>query len=156
MAKQTAKGSRIYIGGYDVLASETNWVKVGEVLNFGELGHVFEEIAVTPLDPGDTEYFKGARGTVEVPLSLVRDDAGDGQADLKAAAEDATADRDYNFKIEWGPEVVDSGAASPVSVFKAKAFSFTDNIGDVTNMIGANCRLRVKTGSIGFTAGVYV
>jgi hypothetical protein len=156
MSKFTAKGSRIYIGGTGALASEPAWVKIGDVLNIPAVGHVFEEIATTPLDPGDTEYFKGARGTEALTIEFNRDDASDGQSDLKDAAEDVTADRDYNFKIEWGPTLTDTGASSPVSVFKAKAMSFVDNVGTVSDMIRGSCNLRIKTGTIGFTAGVSV
>jgi hypothetical protein len=153
MPRVTAKGTRIYIGGFGSLTSEAAWTLIGDIVNFGEVSEFFQEVVYSTLE-GIEHYEKGAKASNPLNVEAIHDDADDGQNDLEAAAADETADRDYNFRVLVGPQPVGTGLAEGIIEFKAKVFSFGRVIGDNSGMVRVTAPMRVKVNSVTYTPAV--
>lgn len=146
MAVVQSAGTKIYIGGKEVSPqSETQWQLIGEVVNPGEFGRVYNLITHTSLDDRNVRKFKGSRNDGQLNMQLGRDPQDDGQADLISALDD---DSDYNFKIELPDDPGGTGNSPTTFLFQAKVMSYTTNIGDPDSIIGATCLLEIRSGSI--------
>lgn len=149
---QTAAGTKLYIGGTDVLASESAWVEVGEVVDIqGDIGKVFEEITHNPLGTRATEIFKGSYVVRVGPIMLAQNMSNAGQTAVSAALE---TDDDYNWRITQNDaDTTTSPDGDPTThEFKAKVMSFPSQIGSVNSIVGRSLTLGVKSDSYTLTA----
>lgn len=152
MGSQTAAGTRIYIGGTGDIASEAAWVEIGEVVNPGTFGRVYQNITHNPIGTRDTEKFKGSRNDGTMTLQLGQDMADAGQDALLDALD---SDDAYNIKVEQND--ADTSVSPPgdptTHTLKARVMSFEhDFSGGVDSIVGASVGLEVITGTLTTTA----
>jgi hypothetical protein len=153
MTVHTSAGTKIYIGGKGPLLDESAFQLIGEIVNPGEFGRVYEEIQHTSLDNRNVRKFKGSRNDGNMNMQLGRDPSDDGQADLIVALDD---DDDYNFKVELNDDPGGTGDSPTTILFKAKVMSYTTNIGDANSIVAATALLGIQSGTIVETAAIDV
>jgi len=134
-------GTRLYIGGTGALISESSWVEVGEVVDFGEYGKAYNLIPYNSVADRKTYKFKGSYNEGALTLQLGQDVTDAGQDDLRDALE---TDYEYNFKIEFDDAAATSGSTGTIDTFKALVMSFVTQIGNVESITGASCQIEIS------------
>lgn len=138
---KTAAGTKLYIGGTGALESESSWVEVGEIVDFGEYGKQYSLVTYNPIGSRKTHKFKGSYNNGQLALSLGQDLEDAGQAALLVALD---SDDEYNFKVEFDDEASTSGATPTTDIFKGVTMSFTTQVGSVDSIIGAACSIEIS------------
>lgn len=138
---RTAAGTKLYIGGTGALESESSWVEIGEIVDFGEYGKQYNLITHTPIGSRKTYKFKGSYNNGQLALSLGQDLEDVGQAALLVARD---SDDEYNFKVEFNDEAATSGSTPTTDVFKGVTMSFTTQVGSVDSIVGAACSIEIS------------
>lgn len=141
----TAAGSKISIGTTSGNLLVDTFTEIGAVVSIGNFGRVYDEIKFSQLSNRNVLKFKGQRDDGNIEMELGKDLSDAGQAAAEVALD---TDYDYNFKIELNDESSTSGSHPTYIFFQAKVMSFTTNIGSANNVVGANCMLAIKSGSI--------
>lgn len=140
MTVTTAAGTRLYVGGTDDLFSpEPAWIEVGEIVDYGEIGRIYELVTHNPVADRQTRKFKGSYNDGSMALQLGRDAEDAGQAVMLVALD---SDTPYNFRIDLNdtPE----GGNNPTEIrFKGLVMSFPFGIGSVNSIVGATVNLEV-------------
>lgn len=149
----TSLGSKLYIGGTGVLASENTWTEVGDISSIGEFGRTFQEVNFTALATGNVEKFKGAKNDGNAQLNLGRAPSDAGQAAMILARDDTDKTNRYNFKVELNDDPGSASGETPTTIkFKALVMGYTTNIGDANAVVQATATLGIITGTIVETA----
>jgi hypothetical protein len=138
---KTAAGAKLYIGGTGALNSESNWVEVGEIVDFGEYGKSYELVTHNPVGNRKTFKFKGSYNEGALALQLGQDTSDLGQAALLTARDSDSA---YNFKVELTDEAETSGATPTTDTFKGMVMNFTTQVGSVNSIVGAACNIEIS------------
>lgn len=122
--------------GYE--STDLVYSTVGEVVNYGEFGRVYNLVTHNPVATRGTQKFKGSfnEGAMELQLGLDTDDAG--QIIMKAAA---LSDNDYSFLV--------TTQNGDKYYFQAKVMGFRVNVGSVDQVTGAAATLEITTSSAG-------
>ena len=120
--------------GYNALSYTT----VGEVVNVGEFGRVYNLVTHNPVASRGTVKKKGSfnDGQLALQLGLDTDDAG--QIILKAAA---LSDNDYSFLV--------TDQKGDKYYFQAQVMGFKPSIGTVDQITAATCTLEITTSTAG-------
>ena len=108
---------------------------IGEVIDLGEFGRVYNLVTHNPLGTRGTTKLKGSfnEGTISMQVGLDTDDAG------QILAKSATlSDNDYSFEI-----MTQNGDKY---YFQAKVMSFTTALGGVDSVTGATISLELTSG----------
>lgn len=137
----TAAGSKLYIGGTGALISESSWVEVGEIVDFGEFGKQFNLVTHNPVGDRATYKFKGSYNNGSLAMQLGQDPTDAGQEDVLAALE---TDYEYNFKVELNDAPDVSGATNTIFTFKGIVMSYTTQIGSVDSIVGSACTIEIS------------
>jgi hypothetical protein len=143
---QTAAGSKLYIGGSNPTAdqtdldAETSWTEVGEITNIPEFGLSYGKIEHKPLADRATYKFKGSFDGGSVQLDMAEAPADAGQTALLAALVD---DGSYNFKIEYNDAPAGASATPTIRPFMGKVFSYRTNIGTTEGIIAARVLIEI-------------
>ncbi|WP_207479574.1 hypothetical protein [Arenibaculum pallidiluteum] len=146
MAVITSAGTKLYVAGAHTTADSVaeydalTWVEVGEVTNFGEFGASYAEITHVPVGTNITHKFKGTRNDGSLQLTLGRDPSDVGQADLVEALDSYDS---YDFKIELNDLPSGTGAKPTRFFFAGKVMSYTTNIGNGGQVVGANTTISI-------------
>lgn len=138
---KTAAGAKLYIGGTGALISESSWVEVGEIVDFGEYGKNYELVTHNPIGSRKTFKFKGSYNEGALALQLGQDASDAGQAALLLAL---ASDSAYNFKVELTDEAETSGATPTTDTFKGMVMSYTTQVGSVNSIVGAACNIEIS------------
>lgn len=148
MGYHTASGTKLFIGGKTATPSaETSWTEVGEVVEIGEYGRVYNKIEVKSLSTRGVRKAKGSFDDGKITLKLHADDPDDGQSALAAAVDEDAA---YNFKIEENDE---GATGHPTTTkFKALVMKMPKMIGSGDNVVDYTVDLEINSGSIVVTA----
>ena len=111
---------------------------IGEVVNAGEFGRMYNVIKHNPLATRSTVKKKGSydEGQINLQLGLDTDDAG--QILLKAAV---LSDNDYSFCV--------TTQSGDKYFFQAQAVSFKPNVGSVDQITAASALLEITSNSAG-------
>lgn len=122
--------------GYE--STDVVFSTVGEVVNFGEFGRVYNLVTHNPVATRGTQKFKGSfnEGSMELELGLDTDDAG--QVIMKAAA---LSDNDYSFLV--------TTQNGDKYYFQAKVMGFRVNVGSVDQITSASVTLELTLSSAG-------
>lgn len=105
---------------------------VGEVVDLGEFGRVYNLVSHNPLGDRRTVKRKGSFNDGTVNMTLARDSSDAGQALLQAAL---ASDSSYSFKV-----TIQDGT---VFYFSAQTMSYTAAIGTVDTIFGASVALEI-------------
>lgn len=145
MAVQTAAGTRIALTpstpatfdavGYGAL---NDYADLGEIVDAGSHGRVYQPIKHNPLGTRGTQKFKGSfdEGTKSIQMALDNDDAG------QAVARQALlSDDDYSFRVTYPDGSKD--------YFQAKVMSFQKQAATVDTVISASMDLEITTSKDG-------
>ena len=138
---RTAAGTKLYIGGTGALESESSWVEVGEIVDFGEYGKQYNLVTHNPIGSRKTYKFKGSYNNGQLALSLGQDLEDAGQEAVRDALD---SDNQYNFKVEFDDEADTSGATPTTDIFKGVVMSFTTQVGSVDSIVGAACSIEIS------------
>lgn len=140
MTVTTAAGTKLFIGGTgDLFSPEPPWVEVSEIVDFGEVGRIYELITHNPVSDRQTRKFKGSFNDGSMALQLGRDITNQGQSDLLDALD---SDTPHNFKIELNDQP--EGGMNPTTIrFKGLVMSFPFGIGSVNSIVSATVNLEV-------------
>lgn len=140
MSVTTAAGTRLYIGGTgDLFSPDPPWVEIAEIVDFGEIGRVYELITHNPVADRQTRKFKGSFNDGSMALQLGRDIEDAGQAALLVALD---SDTPHNFRIDLNDVPVGGGFATQIR-FKGLVMSFPFGIGSVNSIVSATVNLEV-------------
>jgi hypothetical protein len=122
--------------GYE--STDVVYSTVGEVVNFGEFGRVYNLVTHNPVATRGTQKFKGSfnEGAMELELGLDTDDAG--QVIMKAAA---LSDSDFSFLV--------TTQNGDKYYFQAKVMGFRVNVGSVDQITSASVTLELTVSSAG-------
>lgn len=144
MAINRTSGAKLYIGGTGAIGSESAWVEIGEVENYGEFGRVYNLVTFDSIGEERTQKLKGGYNEGALNLQLGRDPANDaGQEDMQAAL---TSRDSYNFKIELNDDPDDgSGSAPTTFTFKGLVMSFTANLGTRDQVIMSAATVEINS-----------
>lgn len=144
MTYQTSAGTTIGIvasapatfnaAGYGALS----FVPIGEVLDIGEYGRVYELITSKPLASRGTTKKKGGYDEGGMPLQLNRDKSDAGQL-LAVAAVDSDAYYSFCITFQNGDK----------HYFQALVMSYKTAIGGTDKNTGASINLEITTSSTG-------
>jgi len=137
----TAAGSVLSIGGTGVLADEASWVVVGEVVDFGEFGKIFNLVSHNSVGDRATYKFKGSYNNGSLAMQLGQDPADEGQEDILDALEE---DDEYNFKVELNDAAAASGSTNTIMTFKGLVMSYTTQVGSVDSIVGSACTIEIS------------
>ena len=69
-------GTILYIGNTDTDADEYEFTEIGEVANIGDIGTMFQKIAVESVGSGYTRQIKGTESAPAFELVMNRGDEG--------------------------------------------------------------------------------
>lgn len=120
--------------GYNALSFTT----VGEVVNLGEFGRVYNLVTHNPVSVRGTVKKKGSfnEGQMALQLGLDTDDAG--QILMKAAS---LSDNDYSFLV--------TDQKGDKYYFQAQCMGWKVGIGGVDQITAATCTLEITTSTAG-------
>lgn len=123
--------------GYNTLLA--SMTLVGEVVNMGEFGRMFNLITHNAINTRGTVKLKGSfnEGQISLQLALDTDDAG--QILMKAAA---LSDNDYSFAVT-------ANGTGDKYYFQAKVMSFKPNFGTVDQVTAATAVLELTVTAAG-------
>ncbi len=153
MAFKTMGGATLFIGTAGAThATESVWVKVGEVTDFGEFGREYVLIEHEPVDVRGTQKLKG--GFNEGSFNFVMaEDLTDAGQDLMRIAVDEDLQRP--MKIELGDDDVDvSGNAPTTYTFDALIMSFVSQFGTRDTVVGATVQMELLPNGVTKTEAV--
>lgn len=148
MAAVSAMKTKIYIGGqtpcatkaeYEALPDGT-WTQIKGVLNMGEFGPQYEEIAYTAMDEGIVQRLKGALDNGTLALEVRRDPDDPGQTALIAAVDDY---ENYNFMIELNNKPKPAGSKATRFFLAGKAMAYRNNPADGKKVLTATCPIAI-------------
>jgi hypothetical protein len=146
MTVHTSAGSKLYIGTRALVpATDEDYLLVGEIVNLGEFGRVYEVIRHNSLDQRGTRKFKGTFDDGALAMQLGQDSDDVGQIRLLEARD---SDYAYNFKIELNDALDQTGATPTTFTFKGKVFSKTVNVGGPNQIVASNCNIEIDSGTI--------
>lgn len=139
MAVQPAAGSKLYVGTTAAAADQAafeadTYTEVGEIENIGEFGDQASEVLFTAVGDRRVRKFKGSFNAGTLALTLGRDPANAGQADL---AEALASDDDHNFKVVLG--------GGDTFYFRGKVMSYTTTIASADNVVRATCNIGINS-----------
>ena len=148
MAVQTAAGSKLFIGPANSTATTQNdfealvYVEVGEIEELGEFGDTVNEINFTPLGNRRVGKFKGSFNAGTINLTVGRDPADPGQADLRDAL---ASDSDYAFMVTLN-DASEGSPSNPTTIYyRGKVMSYTTNIGNVENIVRSTVAIGINS-----------
>ena len=137
----TAAGSTLSIGGTGALGAESSWVEVGEIVDFGEFGKIFNLVTHNAVGDRATYKFKGSYNNGSLAMQLGQDPTDEGQEDILDALEE---DDEYNFKVELADAPVASGSTNTIMTFKGLVMSYTTQVGSVDSIVGSACTVEIS------------
>ena len=138
---KTAAGTKLYIGGTGALISESSWVEVGEIVDFGEYGKNYNLITHNPVGSRKTYKFKGSYNEGALALQLGQDIADLGQDAIRTAL---GSDNEYNFKVEFDDAAAASGSTPTTDTFRALVMTWITQVGGVDSIVGAACQIEIS------------
>jgi acetylornithine deacetylase/succinyl-diaminopimelate desuccinylase-like protein len=142
MAISTTGGSGLYIGGtsaidfttdqsaLDAFEAVTDWIKVGEIEDLGEIGDSSADVTFSALGDNRVRHLKGARDAGTMTVVTGADPADPGQQALRAAEKTKF---NYNFRIVY-EDAPDAGSTDSVDYFRALVMSARKNNGTADNV----------------------
>lgn len=146
MTIQSSAGVKIFIArpGLIPSSSPNEWEEIGEIVNYGEFGRVYQLISHDALNARGTRKLKGQYNDGQLNVQVGRDPQDAGQADAIAARD---TDYSYWFKIELN-DVPNGGSTPTTFTFEAMVMSYTTNIGGPNQIIGASMLIEIQSGTI--------
>lgn len=130
------------------LASESSWVDVGEIESLGNFADASQIVQFLSLSDSRVRKAKGTRDAGDVEVVVGFDVTDNGQAALKAAADD-NSNNAYNIRIRlndappWtGPNV---GSTPTTFTFRALVNGFQIRVGAANNTVLAATTLAITT-----------
>jgi hypothetical protein len=153
MAINTTGGSGLYIGGttaidfttdqsaLDAFEAITDWIKVGEIEDLGEIGDSSADVTFNALGANRVRHLKGSRdaGTMTV---VAGDDPSDvGQQALRAAEKTKF---NYNFRIIY-EDAADASSTDSVDYFRALVMSARKQNGTADNVMRRTFALGINS-----------
>jgi len=150
-----AKGTKIYISpnvhdtdidamtdANAILEYEaiTGWLQIEDVTSYGEFGAQSELITHMPVDTGVVNKYKGTTNYGQISLQMARRTAATGQAKLIEAQKSLQS---YDFKVEYSDADYDGITTGTVQYFAGKVMSYTNNVGQVNNVIQAAATIEI-------------
>lgn len=148
MSLSATSGSKVYIGGVRIVATDTaaeyaalTWVPIEQVQNIGEFGDEAAAITFDDVGDGRTKKLKGNRNAGTIALACGWDPLATGQIAVRAAEKTSF---DYAFKIEANDKL-DSNDTNSIFYFHAKVASARRVQGGANDVVMMNANLDVTT-----------
>jgi hypothetical protein len=138
MTVQTSAGTTIALSAtapatYDEAGfAALTFTTIGEVIDLGSFGKVFNLVTYNPLGDRKTRKFKGSYNNGSISITLAQDDADAGQILAIAAAD---SDDNYSFEV-----TLQNG---DIRYFVAKTMSYTTDVGTVDDITGATLQIEL-------------
>ena len=134
----TAAGARLFIGTQQAASVQADYetdsfTEVGQVSDLGQFGDQATEVTFSTLADSRLRRFKGQLDAGTMTVVAGYDGLDDGQAAMRAAAEDRSK-LDYNFKVVLNDAVTVNGVPS-IIYFHGKVMSKQLNVGNVGNVV---------------------
>jgi len=121
------------------------FTNIGEIVDFGEIGRVYNEITHNPVGSRETFKFKGSYNDGNMQLQVARAEGVVGDAGLAIIETALDSDSDFYFAIELNDNP--SGSTNTILYFPAKVMSAPNIIGGVDSIVGKAINVAVS-GSI--------
>ncbi len=118
---------------------------IGEIVDFGEIGRVYNEITHNPVGSRETFKFKGSYNDGNLQLQLARAEGVTGDAGLTILETALDSDADFYFEIELNDNP--SGTTNTILYFPGKIMSSPDQIGGADSIVSKTINISVN-GSI--------
>ncbi len=115
---------------YDALT----WVRVGNLMDVGEFGAQYQEVAFTTIDDAIVNRLKGALDNGTFSLTVARNPDDEGQADVLAGLDSYD---NVNVRVELNDKPAGAGAKPTRFNFPAKIFSYKNQFGDANQVVKA-------------------
>lgn len=153
MAINTTGGAGLYIGGttaidfstdqsaLDGFEAITDWVKVGEIEDLGEIGDQSADVTFNSLGANRVRHLKGARDAGAMSVVVGDDPSDPGQLALRAAEKTKF---NYNFKIVY-EDAADEDSTDSVDYFRALVMSARKNNGTADNVMRRTFALGINS-----------
>jgi hypothetical protein len=122
MGAATAAGARLYIGTTAADAATDTYIEIGEVIEIGAFGRVYNQVTHTPLASRGVQKLKGSFNDGDPVVQLAKDINDDGQAAVLAAL---PIDADYNFKVVDNDDVPVKSSTVTISVASPGVVTWT-------------------------------
>ncbi len=153
MTFKTMGGATLFIGTSGTpYATETVFVKVGEVTDFGEFGREYVLIEHEPVDVRGTQKVKGGFNEGSFNFVMAEDLADAGQ-DLMRIAVDEDALR--AMKIELDDDALGASGSTPTTYkFDALIMSFVSQFGTRDTVVGASVQMELLPNGVEKTESV--
>jgi hypothetical protein len=138
MTAQTSAGYTLSIGTTATNPSGDTYTLIGEVTNVSAFGKSYQEVTHNPVANRETQKFKGAYNSGTMTIDLAMDVSDAGQEDVLTALD---SDSLYNFRLEYNDS---EGSHGSYRRFKARVMQYTENPGQVNNIVTAQIQLGIQ------------
>jgi hypothetical protein len=141
-------GTKIYIGGSDVVPSPDDYVEIGQVSSLGDVGLTFSKIAIESVGSGYTFQIKGTQSAPACSMVLNRDDSDAGQALVRLASVDRNTK--FNFKVVEND--IGTGTTATTQTFKGRVYGYGTKYGGVNAVKQVAFDIEIEPDTIVVTA----
>lgn len=148
MALSATSGTKVYIGGVRLAATDTaaeyaalTWVPIEQIENIGEFGDEAAQITFDDVGESRTKKLKGNRNAGMLALVCGWDPLGTGQIAVRNAEKTSF---DYAFKIEANDKL-DANDTNSIFYFHAKVASARRVQGGANDVVKMNANLDITT-----------
>jgi acetylornithine deacetylase/succinyl-diaminopimelate desuccinylase-like protein len=153
MAINTTGGSGLYIGGttaidfttdqsaLDAFEAITDWIKVGEIEDLGEIGDSSADVTFNALGANRVRHLKGSRDAGTMTVVAGADPQDPGQKALCAAEKTKF---NYNFRIIY-EDAPDAASTDSVDYFRALVMSARKQNGTADNVMRRTFALGINS-----------
>lgn len=116
---------------------------IGEIVDFGEFGRVYNEVTHNPVGDRATYKFKGSYNDGNLQLQLAKAPADAGQVLLLAAL---NSDSNYHFEVAFNDNP--GGSTNTIIYFSGKVMSAPDQVGSVDSIVGKTINISIDGSTI--------
>lgn len=153
MTFKTMGGATLYIGqSAGTWVTESTWIKVGEVTDFGEFGREYVLIEHEPVDVRGTQKVKGGFNEGSFNFVMAEDLLDAGQDEMRIAVDE---DAQRPMKIELDDDALGASGSTPTTYkFDALIMSFVSQFGTRDTIVGATTQMELLPNGVDKVAAV--